>query len=60
LQYFLTAMGFWRYRRGVTAVIGPPILSDTLPAAWDEATACLEMRIRALSPASRCATTTES
>jgi 1-acyl-sn-glycerol-3-phosphate acyltransferase len=60
LQYFLTAMGFWRYRRGVTAVIGPPILSDTLPASWDEATAFLETRIRALSPTSTRAARMES
>jgi hypothetical protein len=53
-------MGFWRYRRGVTAVIGPPILSDTLPASWDEATAFLETRIRALSPTSTRAARMES
>lgn len=50
-QYVLAAVGFLRYRRGVTAVIGPPIPSDTLPASPDDATALLEARVRALGPA---------
>jgi 1-acyl-sn-glycerol-3-phosphate acyltransferase len=53
VQYLLTAIGFWRYRRGVMAVIGPPISSETLPASWDEATTLLEARIRALAPPPR-------
>jgi hypothetical protein len=51
VQYFLTAIGFWRYRRGVTAVVGPPISTEALPASWDEATTFLEARIRGLAPA---------
>jgi 1-acyl-sn-glycerol-3-phosphate acyltransferase len=52
LQYLVAALGFLRYRRGVTAVIGPPIPSDALPASADDATALLEARIRALAPVS--------
>jgi 1-acyl-sn-glycerol-3-phosphate acyltransferase len=55
VQYLLAALGFWRYRRGVTAVIGPPIPTDALPASWDEAAAFLEARIRALAPAASAA-----
>jgi 1-acyl-sn-glycerol-3-phosphate acyltransferase len=50
VQYLLAAMGFWRYRRGVTAVVGAPIPSDALPASPDDATEFLEARIRALVP----------
>lgn len=52
LQYLLAALGFLRYRRGVTAIIGPPISSEALPSSPDEATAFLEARIRALAPRS--------
>jgi 1-acyl-sn-glycerol-3-phosphate acyltransferase len=49
-QYLLAALGFVRYRRGVTAVIGAPIPSDALPPSPDDATALLEARVRALAP----------
>ena len=45
LQYLLTFLCFWRYRRGVTVVIGNPISSASLPDCNDEATTMLQNAI---------------
>jgi 1-acyl-sn-glycerol-3-phosphate acyltransferase len=50
LQYFLTFLCFFRYRRGVTVVVGNPISSATLPKCNDEATAMLQNAIIDLDP----------
>jgi len=50
LQYLLAFLCFWRYRRGVTVVIGNPISSATLPKCNDEATTILQNAIIDLDP----------
>jgi len=49
-QYFLAFLCFWRYRRGVTVVIGNPISSATLPKCNDEAITMLQNAIIDLDP----------
>lgn len=50
LQYFLEFLCFWRYRRGVTVVVGNPISSAMLPMNNDEATTMLQNAIIDLDP----------
>jgi 1-acyl-sn-glycerol-3-phosphate acyltransferase len=50
LQYFVAFLCFWRYRRGVTVVIGNPISSGTLPTCNNEATTMLQNAIIDLDP----------
>lgn len=50
LQYLITFLCFWRYRRGVTVVVGNPISSATLPKCNDEATTMLQKAITDLDP----------
>lgn len=51
LQYLLTFLCFFRYRRGVTVVVGNPISSSLLPKCNDEATKMLQNAIIDLDPA---------
>jgi 1-acyl-sn-glycerol-3-phosphate acyltransferase len=50
LQYFLTFLCFFRYRRGVTVVVGNPISSSLLPKCNEEATKMLQNVIIDLDP----------
>lgn len=50
LQYLLTFLCFFRYRRGVTVVVGNPISSSLLPKCNDEATKMLQNVIIDLDP----------
>lgn len=50
LQYLLAFLCFWRYRRGVTVVIGNPISSAMLPECNHEATTMLQNAIIDLDP----------
>jgi 1-acyl-sn-glycerol-3-phosphate acyltransferase len=50
LQYLLTFVCFFRYRRGVTVVVGNPISSATLPKCNYEATTMLQNAIIDLDP----------
>jgi 1-acyl-sn-glycerol-3-phosphate acyltransferase len=49
-QYSFLLLGFLRYRRGVTVVIGEPILAKELPADDEEAILFLRKRILNLDP----------
>lgn len=51
LQYLLTFLGFLRYRRGVTVVVGNPISSSVLPKCNNTATEMLRNAIIDLDPA---------